>query len=125
MIKSIGIDLVEITRIREAYARFGDRYLQKIYSPDEIIAAKREGACVIDELAGRFAAKEAVMKALGYFFDSGVYLRDIEILGASLAAATVRLPERVSGTLGSAKVLISISCQSAVVAATAIISDEE
>lgn len=76
MILRTGVDLIEISRIEEAITRHGARYLERVYT-----AAEREqlGASV-ESLAGRFAAKEAVAKALG----SGIGVitwQDIEILG--------------------------------------------
>ena len=56
-----GIDLVEISRIRQAIDRHGDPFLRRIFTPKEIISCKGRA----DSLAGRFAVKEAVAKALG------------------------------------------------------------
>jgi holo-[acyl-carrier protein] synthase len=56
-----GVDLVSIPRIERALARYGDRFLARIYTEQEIARSRRQGA----ELAARFAAKEAVAKALG------------------------------------------------------------
>ena len=71
----VGIDAVEIARIRDALTRFGDRFLTRIYTPRE---RERYGARPA-ELAARFAAKEAVMKALGTGV-RGVRWRDIEVM---------------------------------------------
>ncbi|MER3420320.1 MAG: holo-[acyl-carrier-protein] synthase [Chloroflexota bacterium] len=70
-----GIDIVEIDRIARVLARFGERFLTRIYTPAEV--ALRRGR--IPELAARFAAKEATMKALGTGV-RGVAWRDIEVL---------------------------------------------
>jgi holo-[acyl-carrier protein] synthase len=58
---SSGIDLIEIERIQKALDRHGERFLQRIYTPDEIQQARGNAP----ELAARFAVKEAVSKALG------------------------------------------------------------
>jgi holo-[acyl-carrier protein] synthase len=71
----VGIDIIEIERIARALDRFGDRFLQRIYTPRE---RERYGKRV-QELAARFAAKEATMKALGTGV-RGVRWRDIEVL---------------------------------------------
>jgi holo-[acyl-carrier protein] synthase len=71
----VGIDVIEIERIRRAVERFGDRFLQRIYTPREREWYGRR----VHELAARFAAKEATMKALGTGV-RGVRWRDIEIL---------------------------------------------
>src|SRR5512143_852111 len=76
MILRTGVDLIEISRIEEAITRHGARYLERVYT-----AAEREQlGTSVESLAGRFAAKEAVAKALG----SGIGVitwQDIEILG--------------------------------------------
>jgi len=71
----VGVDAIEIERIHRAITRFGDRFLNRIYTPQE--RERYRGR--IAELAARFAAKEAVMKALGTGV-RGVRWRDIEIL---------------------------------------------
>ena len=70
-----GIDIIEIERIADVVARHGDRFLNRIYTEDEIAHCRGR----IPELAARFAAKEAVMKALGTGV-RGVGWRDIEVL---------------------------------------------
>ena len=70
-----GIDIIEIERIADVIARHGDRFLNRVYTPDEIAHCRGR----IPELAARFAAKEAVMKALGTGV-RGVGWRDIEVL---------------------------------------------
>ncbi|HEY4669610.1 MAG TPA: holo-ACP synthase [Tepidiformaceae bacterium] len=72
---AVGIDIIEIDRVADVIARHGDRFLNRVYTPDEIAHCRGR----ISELAARFAAKEAVMKALGTGV-RGVGWRDIEIL---------------------------------------------
>lgn len=71
----VGIDIIEIARIGAVLEKYGDRFLQRIYTPAE---RQRYGTRV-PELAARFAAKEATMKALGTGI-RGVRWRDIETL---------------------------------------------
>ncbi len=71
-----GVDLIEISRIEEVIARHGKRYLERIYTPAELEQFGRE----TESLAGRFAAKEAVAKALGCGIGA-VSWKDIEVLG--------------------------------------------
>jgi holo-[acyl-carrier protein] synthase len=72
-----GVDLIEIERIRTAIERHGTRFLSRIYTPTEL--AHCQGRA--ESLAGRFAAKEAVAKALGTgIWRHGVDWRDIELL---------------------------------------------
>jgi holo-[acyl-carrier protein] synthase len=70
-----GIDVIEIARVEAAYRKFGERFLRRVYTPLE--AAFCRGR--VNELAARFAAKEAVMKALGTGA-RGVAWREIEII---------------------------------------------
>src|SRR3989304_1305469 len=58
---AVGVDIIEIERIEASLARFGDRFLDRVYTPLEVAFCRGRTS----ELAARFAAKEAVMKALG------------------------------------------------------------
>jgi holo-[acyl-carrier protein] synthase len=78
---STGIDLIEIERIAESVARYGERFLNRIFMPAELETC----AGRIESLAARFAAKEAVAKALGSGLD-GFGFRDIEITRAENGA---------------------------------------
>jgi holo-[acyl-carrier protein] synthase len=72
---AVGVDIIEIDRVADVIARHGDRFLERVYTADEIAHCRGR----IPELAVRFAAKEAVMKALGTGV-RGVGWRDIEVL---------------------------------------------
>jgi holo-[acyl-carrier protein] synthase len=74
-VSAVGVDIIEIERVEKALAKFGKRFLSRVYTPLE--AAFCRGR--VSELAVRFAAKEAVMKALGTGA-SGVAWREIEVL---------------------------------------------
>ncbi len=78
MIVGTGIDIAEVPRIEASIARFGDRFLQRIFTEGEIryCDAKANRA---ERYAARFAAKEAAMKALGTGWNYGVRWRDIEV----------------------------------------------
>ncbi len=76
MIVRTGVDLIEISRIEEAIARHGQRYLDRVYTAEERKQLGRNA----ESLAGRFAAKEAAAKALGSGIGA-VSWQDIEILG--------------------------------------------
>jgi len=72
----VGVDLTEVKRIKNAFEKWGKDFLERIFTPKEIEFAKRHQA-FYQHLAGRFAAKEAVFKALS---DLGINWKDIEIL---------------------------------------------
>ncbi len=72
---SVGIDIVELPRIEKALARFGERFLHRVYTDAEINFCRGR----VPELAARFAAKEAISKALGTGI-RGIVWREMEIL---------------------------------------------
>src|SRR3990167_9238869 len=78
MIVGMGLDMAEVPRVRAAIERFGERFLQRVFTPIEIAYCQRHKDCY-DRFAARFAAKEAAMKALGTGWRPGIPLRDIEI----------------------------------------------
>ncbi|MGA2414208.1 MAG: holo-[acyl-carrier-protein] synthase [Candidatus Sulfotelmatobacter sp.] len=78
MIVGTGIDIAEVPRIRQSIARFGERFLQRIYTPSEIRYCDSK-ANRLERYAARFAAKEAAMKALGTGWSRGVRWRDCEV----------------------------------------------
>jgi holo-[acyl-carrier protein] synthase len=78
MIKGIGIDSIQLGRIARVYAEYPDRFLARILTTGERDYALRY-ADPVPRIAGRFAAKEACMKALGTGWGYGVRWRDIEI----------------------------------------------
>jgi holo-[acyl-carrier protein] synthase len=77
----IGMDATEIDRIDATIKRYGDRFLRRIFTDGEIAYATRRRNPT-PHFAGRFAAKEAAMKALGTGHSQGVLWRDIEVVRA-------------------------------------------
>jgi len=73
-----GVDLCEVPRIEASIARYGSRFLERIFTAREIAYADRK-ANRFERYAARFAAKEAGMKALGTGWSHGVRWRDIEV----------------------------------------------
>jgi len=82
MIFGVGTDIVEVARIRRIVDRFGERFASRILSPGEI-AAYRVCRRPVPFLAKHFAAKEAMVKALGTGFGNGVRAREIAVVHAS------------------------------------------
>ncbi|HEY6338529.1 MAG TPA: holo-[acyl-carrier-protein] synthase [Candidatus Sulfotelmatobacter sp.] len=78
MIVGTGIDIAEVPRIRHAIERFGDRFVQRIFTAGEIRYCDSK-ANRMERYAARFAAKEAAMKALGTGWNHGVRWRDCEV----------------------------------------------
>jgi holo-[acyl-carrier protein] synthase len=79
VILGIGSDLIDIDRIAATIDRFGDRFINRIYTPVEIARAERR-ADRVATYAKRYAAKEACAKALGTGFRRGVYWRDLGVV---------------------------------------------
>ncbi|MCK6540305.1 MAG: holo-ACP synthase [Anaerolineales bacterium] len=102
-----GVDLIEISRIEEVIARHGRHYLERIYTAAELEQCGKRA----ESLAGRFAAKEAVAKALGSGIGD-VAWKEIEILGDDQNAPVLRLygsAEQKAKELGLAVWSVSIS----------------
>src|SRR5919108_447234 len=78
-IVGLGVDATDIPRVREMLKRYGDRFLRRVFTDAEIdyCARRRDPA---PHLAGRFAAKEAAMKALGTGHSRGVLWQHIEVV---------------------------------------------
>ena len=75
----LGFDATDLPRIRDVFDRYGDRFLRRVFTDGEIAYCTRQRDPV-PSLAGRFAAKEATMKALGTGHSNGVLWKDIEVV---------------------------------------------
>jgi len=93
MIYGIGIDLVKIKRIDEAHRRWGERFHNKAFTAGEIryCLRKKDPA---PSFAARFAAKEALVKALGVGLRRGIHLRDVEVQRGALGKPVLKLHGR-------------------------------
>jgi holo-[acyl-carrier protein] synthase len=79
MISGIGIDLIEVRRIREAIEKYGDRFVKRIYTDVEIEYCSSKKAAAL-HYAGRFAAKEAAFKALERGWGGDISWKEIEVV---------------------------------------------
>lgn len=79
MIKGVGIDIIEVKRVREILEKFGDRFLQRILTENEIKYCRTFSKPDL-HFAGRFASKEAYSKAIGTGIGKRFSWKDIEIL---------------------------------------------
>lgn len=106
-----GIDLVDCSRLAEIIERHGERFLQRIFTPGEL-AYCRARRRHVEHLAGRFAAKEAVLKVLGTGWRNGIAWSDVEVRNAPSGRPRVVLAGRcrqIAREQGLARILISIS----------------
>ena len=102
-----GVDIIEISRVKRVYERYGDRFLRRIYTERE--AAYCRGRA--PQLASRFAAKEATMKALGTGV-RGVRWRDIEVVRGRGQAPRIELhgtAQARADRLGLSDIALSLS----------------
>lgn len=90
MIIGIGSDLIDITRIERTLERYGSRFTERVFTPLERAKADRRRRRA-DTYAKRYAAKEAMSKALGTGFRSGVYWRDIGVVNEPSGRPTLEL----------------------------------
>ena len=91
MIIGIGSDLCNIERIRNSLDRFGDRFLNRVFTETERTKAASRPFIMAGTLAKRFAAKEAFSKAVGTGFKRGVYMKDIGVVNLPSGAPTLQL----------------------------------
>jgi holo-[acyl-carrier protein] synthase len=106
-----GVDLVDCHRLQEVVDRHGQKFLERVFTPAELAycrGRKRE----LEHLAGRFAAKEAVLKVLGTGWRNGIKWTDVEVLNEPSGQPRVRLHDeckRLAQEQGLGEVLVSIS----------------
>lgn len=111
MILGIGVDVVKVSRIRAAADRWGDRFLARVFTKGERAYAQRRPEPAL-HLAGRFAVKEAVFKALGVGARRGVRWREVEVVNDAHGKPVLQLTGRtqaLSHELGVGAAHISLS----------------
>ncbi len=111
MIVGLGVDLVELSRIRAVYERHGRRFIDRVLTDDEraYCLGKRDP---VPSIAVRFAAKEATAKALGTGIAGGLRFRDIEVVRASSGEPGLRLRGAaavLAGRRGAARHLVTLT----------------
>jgi holo-[acyl-carrier protein] synthase len=123
MIYSVGIDLIEIDRIRRNLERWEDRFIARILGDEERILYQ-EKSNKVQFVAGRFAAKEAVIKALGSFLETGVHPKDIQILNDLSGKPYVHLENTVRERVMDKEIKVSITHERKMAAAVAVMSGD-
>ncbi|MDR0310528.1 MAG: holo-ACP synthase [Acidobacteriota bacterium] len=123
MIIGTGIDIVEIARFRKILAGTGERFLTRVFTSEErrFCLARRDPA---PHFAVRFAAKEAVFKALGTGWSKGVTWLDVEVRRCEYDAPTILLhgaASEIAASKGIGKIHISLTHTDNWAAATAIL----
>jgi holo-[acyl-carrier protein] synthase len=111
MVLGIGTDLMEIARIQQSIARFGDRFLRRVFTPREIAYCQKKKNAA-ESFAARFAAKEAGAKALGTGISRGVGWLELEVLREPGDRPTLQLTGRAlerARWLGVTSISLSLS----------------
>lgn len=111
MILGVGVDLVEVWRIEKAMCRRGERFLSRVFTPEEISYCERAGRPA-QHFAVRFAAKEAVAKALGLAGPGGIRWREIEVIRLPSGQPQARLngkAEAAANQIGLVRLHLSLS----------------
>lgn len=108
MILGVGTDLCDIRRIDATLHRFGDRFIDRIFTPEERARAERRPATRAYRYAQAFAAKEACAKALGTGLRLGVFWRDMQVVHLASGKPTLQL---ASGALLRLKSLVPLGHQ--------------
>ena len=123
MLRGVGVDIVEIERIRDLARTEGPRFLERVFTPGEIAycTAKHDAAL---HFAARFAAKEAVSKALATGWSGVFRWKDVEVSNDDSGRPRVVLHGRLQELLPAASVLVSISHSASHAVAMALIEEE-
>lgn len=109
-----GVDMIEVERVQQALSRLGtgDRFRQRVFTESEIAYCESRGRLLYQSYAARFAAKEAVMKALGTGWNRHVGWNDIEVLRQRGRAPMIVLHGKAAefaGRCGIARIHLSLS----------------
>ncbi len=124
MIRGIGVDIIEIERIRESIETRGDRFLDKVFTPQEVAycAAKQNSA---QHYAARFAAKEAMSKALSTGWAGEFRWKDVELTNDPSGQPHLFLHGPLRDELAGTRVHVSLSHSHSHVVAVVVIDGED
>ena len=121
---AIGLDIIDITRIDKGIKRFGQKYIRRILGPVEqsLLESRLDRAQFV---AGRFAAKEAIIKALGQFLKKRPTLQSLQVINDPTGQPEFSLPDEVKTVLEGYQVMVSISHEKQMAAAMVVILEEK
>lgn len=123
MIFGIGVDVLEVKRIGETLERFGERFIDRLLMPQEQAQLARTQRRV-RFIAMRFAAKEAIVKAMGTGFAHGVWIRDVGVVQNAWGKPEVvfsQRGERVRKGLGVGEGHVTLTDEAGLVVAVAVL----
>lgn len=111
MVLGLGTDMIEIKRLQESIDRFGERFLERIFTAGEIAyCARKKNAA--ESFAARFAAKEAAAKALGTGISRGVSWKEFEVIREASGRPVLRLSgraEELASAMGVRRIQLSLT----------------
>jgi len=122
MVKGIGVDIIEIQRMQESIEQSGEQFLQRIFTKHEIEYC-RSKLNAYQHFAARFAAKEAVGKALSTGLRGKFSWKDIEVVNDELGKPNIQLHGNLREALNTMSILLSISHSNHSVVAMAVIEE--
>jgi len=125
MVLGLGTDLIETRRVQESIDRFGDRFLERIFSPGEIAYCKRKKNAA-ESFAARFAAKEAGAKALGTGISRGVTWKEFEVKREASGRPSLHLSGRaaeLAGAMGVRRIQLSLTHSREFALAVVVVED--
>lgn len=119
---SLGSDIIEVKRVEASIARYGKRFLDRLFTPEEqdYCLKHRDSA---RHFAGRFAAKEAIVKALGTGISQEIGWLDIEIINDGRGKPRVQLSPQANGHFSDPRIELTISHCRDYAMAVALIKD--
>jgi holo-[acyl-carrier protein] synthase len=123
MIEGIGVDIVEVERMKKTIEEYGDVFLQKVFTPTELTYS-RSKKNVHHHLAARFAAKEAFSKAFATGWSGPFRWRDVEVSNDALGKPAITLYGEMRKQVGDSQILVSISHSDRAVVAVVLIEKQ-
>jgi holo-[acyl-carrier protein] synthase len=123
MVLGLGVDIIEIARVRRSIEEQGESFLQRVFTPAEI-AYCRTKANPYQHYAARFSAKEAVSKALATGWSGEFVWRDVEVMNDPSGRPQVTLHGRLGERLAGCRLVVSLSHAEAHVVAVALIEGD-
>jgi holo-[acyl-carrier protein] synthase len=112
MVLGLGTDLIETRRVQESIERYGERFLERIFTEGEITYCMRKRKNAAESFAARFAAKEAGAKALGTGISRGVSWKEFEVRREASGRPTLHLSGRaaeLAEAMGVRRVQVSLT----------------
>ena len=126
MVLGLGTDLIEIERVQRSIDRFGERFMQRLFTPEEIAYCLRKKKHAAESFAARFAAKEAGAKALGTGISRGISWKEIEVRREAGERPTLHLSGRAAeraAAMGVQRVQLSLTHSQVLAMAVVVVED--